>query len=188
MAISHVTKLFGFQDAKIYPMLTDPAGGTATYGTGVDVPGVKALEVSGSVDTKKLRGDNSLLDVISVLTDVTGKLGFAKLSLDLYAIWLGGAVVDAGSGATETATWDLTGASTPKYWKIEGKTPTDGGDLVGGDVHVIFHKAVIGSFPGAGFADEDYQLQSLDFGTTPLLATGNKWMTVVVNETAATIT
>lgn len=188
MAISHFSKVFGFQDAKVYPMLTDPAGGTATYGTGIDVPGVKALEISGDIESKELRGDNALLDVFSVLKNVKGKLGFAKMSLDLFAAWLGGSVVDAGSGSTETATWDLTGASSPKYWKIEGKSPTDGVDLVGGDVHVLFHKSILGSFPGAGFADEDYQLQSVDFNTTPLLATGNKWMSVVLNETAVVIT
>jgi hypothetical protein len=187
VAIAHFSKVFAFQDAKVYPLLTDPPGGAATYGTGIDVPGVQALEISGDVETKELRGDNALLDVFAILKNVKGKLGYAKLSLDLFAAWLGGAVVDAGSGSTETATWDLTGDSTVKNWKIEGKTPTDGVDLIGGDLHVVFHKAVLGSFPGAGLAMEDYQLQSVDFATTPLLATGKKWMTVVLNETASAI-
>ena len=188
MALAHFTKVFGFADAKIYPLTADPVGGSPTYGAGIDVPGVKTLEISGTVETKKLRGDNTLLDVFSVLTDVTGKLGYAKLSLDLLAVWLGGSVVDAGSGSTETATWDLTGSSAVRNWKIEGKTPTDGVDLVGGDLHVVFHKCVLGSFPGMGFAEEDYQIPGLDFATTPLLGTGTKWMTVVLNETAAAIT
>lgn len=188
MAIQHYSKSYGFTDAKIYPMLTDPAGGTATYGTGIDVPGVQALEISGTIDQKKLRGDMTLLDVVSVLTDVTAKLGYAKTSLDLFATWLGGSVVDSGTTPNQKATWSLTGASAPKYWKIEGATPSTGSDFVGGDVHVLFYKSILSGFPGTGFAFEDYQIPSIDFATAPLLATGNKWMDVVFNETAVVIT
>lgn len=188
MAIQHYTKVFNFQDAKVYPLLTDPPGGTATYGTGIDVPGVQALEVSGDIETKELRGDGGLLDVFSVLKNVKAKLGYAKESLDLFATWLGGAVVDSGTTPNQKATWDLTGDSTVKNWKIEGACPASGVDLVGGDLHVTFWKSVLASFPGSGFAQEDYQLQSVDFATTPLLATGKKWMTVVLQETASVIT
>lgn len=185
MPIAHFSKLFGVEDAKVYPMTAD-SGGAPTYGAGIDVPGVKSLEITGAVDSKRLRGDNRLLDVFSVLTDVNGRLNFAKISLDLMALLLGSPVVDAGSGSTETATWSLTGASAPAFWKIEAKTPTNGVDFVGGDAHIIFYKAVLSAFPGMGFAEEDYQLPGIEFATTPAISNA-KWMDVVFNETAAAI-
>jgi hypothetical protein len=170
---------------KISPMTAD-SGGSPTYGSSIDVPGVKTLEISGDINKKELRGDNGLLDVFSVLQNVNGKLGHAKLSLDLLAAVLGGSVVDAGSGSTETATWGLTSASAPKYWKIEGKTPTDGVDTVGGDAHILLYKCVLSSFPGFGFAEEDYAIPGIEFGTVSALSNG-KWVDIVLNETAASI-
>lgn len=187
MPISHQTKLYGFQDCKLYPVTADTAGGSITYGSGVDIPGVKTLELTGSVNSKSLRGDNQLLDQFSTLGDLSGKITHAKLSQDILAAVLGGSVVDAGSGTTETATWALTGASAPKYFKIEGRTPTDGVDTIGGDAHLIFAKCILTNFPAFGFAEEDYQNFTLEFGTIPALATGNAWMSVVLNETQVVV-
>lgn len=186
MALVHVSKIFGFQDAKLYPLTAD-SGGAPTYGSGLDVPGVKSLEISGAIDRKNLRGDNKLLDVFSVLTDVNGRLNFAKTSLDLLALFLGSATVDSGTTPNQKATWSLTGSSAPAYWKIEGKTPVNGVDFVGGDAHVVIYKCVLSSFPGLGFAEEDYQLPGIEFGTVPSIA-NDKWLDVVLNETAVVIT
>jgi hypothetical protein len=186
VAIAHFSKVFACEDAKVYPMTAD-TGGAPTYGSGIDVPGVKSLEISGSIDRKSLRGDNRLLDIFAVLTDVTGRLNHAKLSLDMLAAQLGGTVVDSGTTPNQKATWSLTSTSAPKYWKIEAKTPTDGVDMVGGDLHVLFYKCVLSSFPGLGLAEEDYQIPGLEFGTVAALSNG-KWMDVVVNETFVAIT
>jgi hypothetical protein len=185
VALVHFTKVFACKDARIYPLTAD-TGGAPTYGTGVDVPGVKSLEISGDIDKKELRGDNTLLDVFSVLKNVNGKLGHAKLSLDMLATMLGSAVVDSGTTPNQKATWSLTSASAPKYWKVEAATPTDGVDFVGGDLHVLFFKAVLSSFPGMGLAEEDYQVPGIEFGTVSAISNG-KWMDVVANETAVAI-
>lgn len=185
MPLVHVTKSFGFKDAKIYPLTADTAG-SLTYGTGVDVPGVKTLEVSGDIEKKELRGDNTLLDIFSVLKNVNCKLTHAKLNLDMLAASLGNAVVDTGTTPNQKATWSLTSASAPKYWKIEGATPVDGVDFIGGDLHILFYKSILSSFPGVGFAEEDYQIPGLEFGTVSTINNG-KWMDVVANETAVAL-
>jgi len=185
-AMSHVTKLFAVKDCKISPLTADPSGGTATYGTSIDVPGIKTLAISGDMDTKSLRGDNGLLDSVSTLTNVSVKAEHAKMSLDVLAAVLGGTVVDVSTG-TITATWDLTNTSAPQYFKIEAATPTNGSDTIGGDVHFTLWKCSLSAFPDLGFAEEDYLIPSLEAQSLPLLATG-KWMTVVLNQTAASIT
>ncbi|MFF2228606.1 phage tail protein [Streptomyces globisporus] len=186
MPISRVTKLYAVKDAKIAPLLTDPAGGTPSYGVAIDVPGIKSMEISGDVEVKELRGDNQLLDSDSSLTNVTVAFPHAKLSLDVMAGLLGGDVTDAGTGSTESSTWDLDSDAKPLPFKLIGATPVGGGDLIGGDVHFTLHKCILSSFPGLGLAEEDYRTIETEARAVPLISTG-KWLSVQINETAVAI-
>lgn len=184
-AMSHVTKVFAVKDCAISPLTADPAGGSATYGTKIDVPGIKTMEISGDMATKELRGDNGLLDSISVLQNVKVKITNAKLSLDVLAALFGGAVVDVSTG-TITAEWDLTNTSAPAPFKLEGASPSNGADVVGGDVHFILHKCTASAFPDLGFAEEDYRPTGFEAAAVPLLSTG-KWVTAHLNAIAVPI-
>jgi hypothetical protein len=151
------------------------------------VPGIKGVTVSGDVKTSELRGDNTLLDSNSVLTNIKATISYAKLSLDVLPVVLGGTTVDSGTTPNQKVTWELTGNDVFSYWKLEGKTPTAGVDQIAGDGHLILHKLILSSFPEMGFAEEDYKLYSMEASASPLLATGNKWISVVINETASAI-
>lgn len=190
MPLSHFSKVFAAQDAKVAKMLTDVSGGAATYSTSVDVPGIKSVEISGSIENKTLRGDNALLDQDSIITEVTASVEHAKLSLDALAVFLGGAVVDSGTTPAQLATWDLVGGATapskPQPFRLEALSVS--ADSIGGAVKFTLHKCTLGSFPDMGLAEEDYRTSSFDVNTSPLLATGNKWLSVVLQETAAALT
>lgn len=188
MPISHFTKVFAVTDAKVSKMTADPAGGTPTYATSIDVPGIKSVEISGDIDSKELRGDNALLDKDAVITNVSASVEHAKLSLDFLAATMGGAVVDAGVTPNQTATWDLVGGATPSKpvpFRLEARSASS--DVIGGAVLFTLHKAILDSFPDMGLAEEDYRTSSFDVGTMPLLGTGNKWLSVVHHETAPTL-
>ncbi|WP_069773033.1 phage tail protein [Streptomyces sp. LUP30] len=187
MPISRVTKVYAIQDAKISALTADPSGGPAVYGTPIDVPGIKSIEISGDVEVKSLRGDNTLLASNSAVTNVQASVSHAKLSLDVLVAILGGTVTDSGTGSTEVSTWDLSGtnATLPPF-KLEGVTPAGGVDLVGGDMHVVLHKLTLASFPDLGFSEEDYRIASFTANAEPLIANG-KWVSIVLNETAAVI-
>lgn len=184
MAISHVTKKYAVDDAKIYVLTADPSGGSATYGSAIDVPGIKSITLDGSMDVKSLRGDNQELDAMSSLSSVTGTINYAKESLDVAAALLGLSVTDAGSGSTETATLEVLGSTDPAYVKLEAKCPSV--DLVGGDLHLTLHKIIPTGLPISGLAEEDYQLSAIPFRAVPLISS-NKWLTVVIHETAAAL-
>lgn len=186
MPISRVTKLYAVTDAKIAPLLADPEGGTPSYGAGIDVPGIKSMEISGEMETRELRGDNRLLDSDSFLTNVTVSFPHAKLSLDVLAALLGGDVTDAGTTPAQSATWDMGSEARPLPFRLEGATPTGGSDQIGGDVHFILHKCVLSSFPSMGLAEEDYRTIEMEARAVPLISTG-KWLTVAINETAVPI-
>lgn len=186
MTISHVTKYFGVTDLKVFPMTADPAGGTATYGTAIDVPGVNRIGVDGNVETFILFGDNVQLDADQVLSSITASLVHAKESLDLLPKMLGGTVTDAGSGSTETATWSLLGTDTlfPPFG-IRAKLAK--ADLIGGDVHIVLYKCTLSSFPSFGFEEKGYRAFEKGLNVFPRLA-DSKWADTVINETAVAIT
>lgn len=186
MAAPHTSKVYAVSDAKIGKVTADPAGGTTTYATIIDVPGIKTVGIGGEVNSVELRGDNQSLDYNVTLGVMTLSIEHAKISLDLLPVFLGGTTTDSGTGSTEVATYAQLGTNTPSYWKFEAKTPTDGADPTGGDLHIVFYKCIISSYPEFGFAEEDYQIVSFEARAVPRLSDG-KLFDVVVNETAAAI-
>jgi hypothetical protein len=189
MPISHTTKVFAVTDSKIAKVLTDPAGGSATYATSIDVPGIKSIKLGGDIETKSLRGDNTLLDSDSVLTNVTAEVENAKLSLDVIAAMFGQTVVDSGTTPNQIAALDIIGGSfanpaKPAPFKLSGISAS--ADVITGNVLIVLHKCVISGFPEFGLAEEDYQTVSFKVNAMPLLANG-KWLSVSAYETATTI-
>jgi hypothetical protein len=186
MPISRVTKLYAVEDCKIFPLLADPDGGTPSYGAGIDVPGIKSLEISGDIEVKELRGDNGLLDSDAAISNITVSWPHAKLSLDVLIALMDSTVTDSGTTPSQKSLWKMKQGAKPLPFKLEGKTPTSGGDLVGGDVHFRLLKCVMSSFPGLGLAEEDYRTIENEARCVPLISTGD-WIDVEINETATAI-
>lgn len=186
MALSHVSKVFAVKDAKVRKILTDPAGGTTTKSTSIDVPGIKEVTISGSVEGKELRGDNTRLDYFSVLQGVSVEFAYAKLQLDILGALLGPSVVDAGTTPNQTSTVGLTSANVGfSYFEFEAQAV--GADTIGGDATMILYKCILSDFPdGLGFAEEDYRTYSMKCEAMPRLS-DNKWLDVVLHETAVVL-
>jgi hypothetical protein len=184
MPLSHVTKVFAAKDAKIFPLTADPAGGSPTYGTGIDVPGLKTVTIEGDINTAELRGDNTLLDNASSLGGITVSLEFAKQSLDLLGAMFGNTVVDSGVTPNQKSVWSLLGTSTLAY--VGMTCQAVGADTITGDVQFAIFKMILSSFPEMGLEEEDYKTSSVEFKAMPLIANG-KWIGVTLNETAAAL-
>lgn len=151
MTVSPVTKLYSTEDCQIAPVTSDVAG-YAAYGSLVDVPGIKQVGMKPQIEAKELRGDNRLLDADSTLVGVELSATHAKLSLAALAVILGGTYTPGASASTYIQTG---GAALPK-WAISWRTPTNGGDDVGGGVHFRVVKCVVTAYD-LGTAFEDYQ-------------------------------
>ncbi|MCX4994258.1 phage tail protein [Streptomyces longwoodensis] len=187
MPLQRFTKVYGIKDAKISPLTSDPASGSPVYGTAIDVPGIKSYEVSGDVEVKTLRGDNTKLATNSSISNIQVSVSHAKISLDVLVAILGGAVTDSGTTPAQKSVWDLTGdTATMPPFKLEGVTPANAVDVVGGDLHVVLHKLTLSGFPDLGFAEEDYRIASFTADADPLTSNG-KWISITLNETAAAI-
>lgn len=155
---SHISKRYGVTDAKIYAVTGDTAS-AYTYGSGIDVPGVKSITLDGSTSTKTLRGDNALLDSMIALDSITGTIQFAKDSLDVTAAALGLTVDDD----TNTAELLIDGDAAPQPLRLEAIAA--GSDFISGGVKLYIAKMYM--VPIAGLAEEDYQTFSVPFTTAP---------------------
>lgn len=186
MPLIHRTKVFGAKDAKVAKVLTDVSGGAITYATGVDFPGIKTVAIKGDINSQDLRGDNTLLDSASVLKSISADLEYAKMDLDVLAAIMGTTVVDAGVTPSQTSTTDLASTVVLPYFKVTAQAA--GADTVGGDVVYTLHKCIMDGFPEMGLAEEDYQTSKISVRCLPTLATGNKWISVALNETAVVLT
>lgn len=181
MPLTHVTKLFAVTDCKVAKLTADPSGGSPTYATAVDVPGIKSIAISGDVDVNELRGDNQLLDKGAVLKNVKATINHAKLSFDALAVMMAATAVDAGTTPNQTVTMDVLGSTALNYFSVSGITASS--DVIGGNVSLKLNKCILSSFPDMGMAEEDYKLSSFDVEAMPLLS-NNKWITAILNETA----
>lgn len=184
MALTHISKVFAVKDCKIRVITADPEGGATTVGTSIDVPGIKKVKISGSVESKNLRGDNTLLDSDSVLTGIEVELEHAKLSLDVLAALHGSTVTDTGVTPAQIAEWELVSGDKPVPFELEAVSAS--ADPIGGDVRFMLRKVVLSSFPDLGLEEEDYQTHSVKGNSMPRLSDG-KWIAVGIRETAAAI-
>lgn len=189
MALSHVSRVFGCNDAGVYKLSTDVSGTAPTYATKVDVVGVKSLETTMATDTKTLRGDNTLLSADSVLKEISGKLLYAKHNFDVWTALTSALTTDSGTTPNQASTMTITQTTLPSFFKTEVQSKQV--DYVGGDIHVLLYKCMPGNLP-TGFMEEDYRIQSTDFIAVPVIGTiasgpANAWMTIIANETAVAI-
>lgn len=179
------TKRFAIDDAKVAKLTADPAGGTTTYATSVDVPGIKSISIAIDVNQKELRGDNKLLDAEVTYGKASGTINYAKGEHGLHVVLLGATKADSGTTPNQISKLSVHGADRPNYFKLEGRTPVGGADpsgLTTGDEHIVLYKCKITGFGGFGFAEEDYDTFAVPFIAFARLS-DDLWIDDVLNET-----
>ncbi len=167
MALTPVTRVFGVKEMKIYPLLTDPVGGTATYGTGVPLTGAVNLVLNGTIDSKYLKGDSIILDGDTVWDQLQGSVEYRKLSLDVMQVY--------GIKSTDTL----------KIFRIDGRALA--ADYPTGDVLFSMPRCKLMDTPTMGFKEKDYQTSLFSFMILPRYS-DSSWLTVTLRETAAALT
>ncbi len=182
------TSIFSIDNAAITPLLTDPIGGTATYGTKIDVPGIRSATLDPEILAKELFGDNAIQGRAAKARQIMSKVEAARLNLDILALLMGGAVTEAGTTPAQTTTYNLLGSSAGSYFKLEYRVlgvelPNVAG---GGDLHVVFWKAKITS-TALPTQMEEFAPHSFDVAAIARLS-DSKLLSLVENETALSIT
>ena len=82
MTIKTVTKLFGVDDAKLFP-ITEDSSENFSCADGIDLPGVRQISLTYEIEEKSLTGDEKVLDVSNKIKSITFNIEYAKLSLEV---------------------------------------------------------------------------------------------------------
>ncbi len=151
MALKTVTKLFGVDDAKLFPV-TEDSETQFTCGTGIDLPGVRQISLTYEIEEKSLTGDEKVLDVSNKIKSVSFNMEYAKLSLEVLAQLTGGSYSTSGSDEAETATFSFGGGDLPNYFQLKAQILDTNNE--GGDVHFCIYKAKATAIPLNGVQDD----------------------------------
>lgn len=188
MAIKTVTKVYGVDDFKLYPITEDDAG-KFTCGDAIDGVGVKHVSLTFEADEKDLTGDEMTLDTISKIKSITLSTEVAKLNLEAMALFTGGTLTNATDSATLSVGSNASG--NQKYFQAQFQIKET--DNAGGDLHYIVYKAKATSTPING-TEADYATFTIDCKgvfTTHEFGTGaekeQKLVDIKVNKTATAL-
>ncbi len=151
MALKTVTKLFGVDDAKLFPV-TEDSESKFTCGTGIDLPGVRQISLTYEIEEKSLTGDEKVLDVSNKIKSVTFNMEYAKLSLEVLAQLTGGTYSISGQDDTEVGTFTFGGGDLPNYFQLKAQILDTSND--GGDIHFCIYKAKATAIPINGVQND----------------------------------
>lgn len=146
----NLTKPFGCAGLELYE-LTDAA--TPTYADAVDVPCIQSVTFGREIANAKLRGDDSVCDVIAVNKNLTFEFTSGGVALDIWAILLNEAdPTDYGTGDNEATYLDLTDSPTTREfgWIAQATNSS------GGDTHLQMFRCTSLEGPDPEFADESH--------------------------------
>jgi hypothetical protein len=173
------TYVFGASGAKISKLLTDPSGGSATYATGITVPGLKSVEISYKSNTKDLRGDQKLIASLSIVESAEVKLMFAKWDQNLWSIFTGATVTTDTTTGNSSSTFSA--GQTGSYFKLNAVSYAASG--VGSNILINLPKLIVTTPPPINLKEEDFAAFEVVAQAVPLESTG-EWLTWTYNTTA----
>ena len=186
MTIQKVTKVYGVDDFKLFPITKDDSTGF-TCDSAIDGVGVKQVSITFEADQKDLTGDEMTLDTIAKIKSITVSTEVAKFNLDAWGLFTGGTVTDATTSSTLSI--GSKASSNQKYFQAQFQIKTT--DNAGGDLHYIIYKAKATAMPING-TEDDYATFTVDLKgvfTTHEFGTGanaeQKLVDIVVNGTAS---
>ena len=151
MALKTVTKLFGVDDAKLFP-ITEDSEAQFVCAEGIDLPGVRQISLTYEIEEKSLTGDEKVLDISNKIKSVTFNIEYAKLSLEVLAQLTGGKYSTSLSDNDETGTFTFGGGDLPNYFQLKAQILDTSND--GGDVHFCIYKAKATALPLNGVQDD----------------------------------
>lgn len=185
--ITRETVTYNLDDCKIRPLLTDPVGGSPTYGSSIDIPVVQSHTAQAELVSAELKGDAKIVDVYSKTEKFTGQVRHGAISFDALAVLLGGTASTAGSSPNQQQKFNMKGADLPGYFMLETQIKYVGGAEagIGADLHPKLHKVKITGL-SVEYANESHAIVSFDYMAIPLQSTDDliEW---TKNETAVAI-
>lgn len=167
MALPNTDPFFSVTDCKIAKLLTDPAGGSATYAPYIDVP-IDSVSTSLQQFKAELRADGKRRDNYTENDVVTGSFTISELAMDVLATVLGVTLSTTGTGSTEKKSLTIKATDTIPYFLLAFKAPYSPESSVA-DKHACVYKCKITGVEFGG-GDRQYTKPVVNFEALPRLS------------------
>lgn len=171
MAMTSSVKPFGLRDIKIVPL---PSGSP------IDLPNAQTMSFTERLTSGELRGDDATQSVVAIADALEWELEAGGISLEAYAAMTGRTITLAGTTPAQKNTLLANAGDVFPYFKIYGKSVSDGAD----DVHVLIYKAKLTDNIEGEFADGEFFVTSC---SGIAVTNGTKTFEIVHNETATAL-
>lgn len=160
MPLAHASVIFDVVDAKVYPLLTDVAGASPTYGVGIDVPGIAAVTVNPNIVSAELKGDARVIATKGRTDRLTVSATYGRLSGDVLATILGSTTTDSGTTPNQLAAFRLKSPASLPYFKLEFQI-LDVEEGIG-DLRVVLYKCKVTGGTLLGTSTDNFGQPTLD--------------------------
>lgn len=160
MPLAHASVIFDVVDAKVYPLLTDVAGASPTYGAGIDVPGIAAVTVNPNIVSAELKGDARVIATKGRTDRLTVSATYGRLSGDVLATILGSTTTDSGTTPNQLAAFRLKSPASLPYFKLEFQI-LDVEEGIG-DLRVVLYKCKVTGGTLLGTSTDNFGQPTLD--------------------------
>lgn len=128
----------GLQDLKLYPLDEDD-----DPGTGIDVPGVRALEIGTEQDEETWEGDDSTLVTAQDNKRGTGSIRVGRQNATALAVMKGGTATTSGVEPALIITHEESAEPTENYFMVKGQARSL--DTAGSGYRQTLHKVKAGN-------------------------------------------
>lgn len=154
-----------------------------TYGTPVSLEYGQSLGFEPQHDTDQLKAYGKIVQMLSVLTHITGTLSQGLIDYPAYAVMVGQSQTSSGTPPNVHKILDaVAGGSGMPYFGLVGKLAT----LQNGDLHIGFPMCKLEKMPGFTVEQNKFVLPSTNIVmVTP--ATASKPFRMKTHETATSV-
>jgi hypothetical protein len=160
MPITHASVVFDVNDCKVYPLLTDVAAASPTYGAGVDVPGIASVTVNPNIVSAELKGDARVIAVRGRTDRLSFSGTYGRLSGDVMGVIMGTTTTDTGTTPNQTAVFRMKSPASLPYFKIEFQILDVEEGL--GDLRVVLYKCKLTGGTLLGTSSDNFGQPTFD--------------------------
>lgn len=182
MPAPHQTVVYDVHDFRVRSILTDPVGGSATYGASwVDVPGISSVSLDPNFITQELKGDAKVIAKKGRIDKFGVSATYGKLSVDVLAVVLGGSVSDVtdptdytADGVADAAYYAFSGENSLQYF--QGAFKIDDVELGLSSLQVVLHKCQLTGGTLITGQTDNFGQPTLNLDVIPLESDKTKFM------------
>jgi hypothetical protein len=159
-------------------LLTDPPGGSPSFGPWVDMPGVSSISVKADVSAIEGNGDNETCVDVSRIKHYSGKASFGREAISALKLLVGGTVTTNGTTPNQQTDWTDDTKKLPLI-ELQWRADQDDGDA--SDVVRTLHRCRMTSLE-LGDEFEKATTPSFEFKATRRKSDGKRF-SISVRET-----